>query len=78
MIDDFSIWSVLTFARFALFFAAVFALAVWASRQPDQSSEMVERLTGKRTTPAEEVRCVSGPAGRPASYESMSEQQPKE
>ncbi len=54
MIDDFSFWSVLTFARFALFLAAVFALAVWASRQPDQSSELVERLTGKRKTPAEE------------------------
>lgn len=62
MIDDFSFWTVLTFARFALFFAAVFALAVWASRQPDQSSELVERLTGKRKKQAEEQRYICGPA----------------
>ena len=40
--------SVLTVIRFALLFAGVVALAVWAARQPDQETALIERLTQRR------------------------------
>ena len=48
VIEDLSLWSLLTLARYALLIAGVCALAVWASRQPDQTASLVDRLTGKR------------------------------
>jgi len=46
MLDDLS--TVLTIARLALLIAGVCALAVWATRQPDQESALLKRLTQRR------------------------------
>jgi len=45
--------SVLTVIRFALLFAGVVALAVWAARQPDQETALVKRLTQRRRKSAD-------------------------
>jgi hypothetical protein len=45
MLDDFSLWSVLTIIRSALLTACVCALAAWAVRLPDQHSELLKKLT---------------------------------
>jgi hypothetical protein len=48
VIDDLSLWTVLTLAPTLLLAAGVCALAVWAARQCDPQSELVERLTGEK------------------------------
>ena len=47
MIDDLSLWTVLTLAPTLLLVAGVCALAAWAARQCDSQSELIERLTGE-------------------------------
>ncbi len=47
MIEDLSLILMLT--RCTLLITGVCALAQWAARQPDAQSELVGRLTGKKT-----------------------------
>ena len=48
MIGAFSLWSILALASLLLLVAGACALAVWAARQNDLQSELIERLTGKQ------------------------------
>jgi len=49
MLVDLSFLSVLTIARTALLVAGVCAVAVWATRQPDQETTLIRRLTQQRS-----------------------------
>jgi hypothetical protein len=46
---DFSFWSVLTLVRLLLLTTGICALAVWAARLRDVQSELVEKLTSRRS-----------------------------
>ena len=48
MIAAFSLWSILALASSLLLVAGAWALAVWAARQHDLQSELIEKLTGKQ------------------------------
>jgi hypothetical protein len=48
MIAAFSLWSILALASSLLLVAGACALAVWAARQHDSQSELIEKLTGKQ------------------------------
>ena len=47
MIGDLSLWSILTLVPTALFVIGACALAVWAARQRDKRSDLIERLRGR-------------------------------
>ncbi len=51
---DFSFGSVLTHANTLLLVVGVGALIVWAAKQPDPQSDLVEKLTEKSTDHAQE------------------------
>ncbi len=59
MIEELSIWSAVTVVRLALFTIAVVAIAIWATRQPDQQSTLIEKLTGTKNDNANDD-CVAG------------------
>jgi len=54
MIEELSIWSAVTVVRLALFAFAVVAIAIWATRQPDQHSMLIGKLTGKKNANADD------------------------
>ncbi len=49
MLEDFSLWSVLTVVRSGLLIAGICAVAVWAARQPDEETVLLKRLTKRRS-----------------------------
>jgi hypothetical protein len=63
MMHEFFLWP-FTLINTLLFVAGVCAWAVWASRQRDAHSEIVEHLTGKKPTAwlkhVERRNCVAG------------------
>jgi hypothetical protein len=61
MIGAFSLWSILALASLLLLVAGACALAVWAARQNDSQSELVERLTGKQKRSVEKEPDVREP-----------------
>ncbi len=52
MLDALS--AALTIARLGLLVVGVVALAVWAARQPDAQSALLKRLTGRKSTCADD------------------------
>ena len=54
MIGDLSLWSILTLVPTALFVIGACALAVWAARQRDKRSDLIERLRGEPTKSVKE------------------------
>jgi len=55
MLEDFSLWSLLTVVRSGLLIAGICAVAVWAARQPDEETALLKRLTQRRRS-----RCAGG------------------
>jgi hypothetical protein len=47
MLDDLS--SILTIVRLALFIVGIGALTLWATRQPDQDSALIKKLTERNS-----------------------------
>jgi hypothetical protein len=61
VIGAFSFWSVLALASSLLFIAGAWGLAVWAAKQHDSQSELIERLTGKQKRSVEKQPDVREP-----------------
>lgn len=58
MFEDFSIWSAVTVLRLVLLAIAVVAIAIWATRQPDQHSMLIGKLTKPKNGSADDD-CVA-------------------
>lgn len=69
MLWTLSLSSLLTIARYAVLFASVAALAVWAARQPDQISSLIAKLTERNARSPEADRCAPPSNTRPRQTE---------